>query len=64
MAEKTTKCAWCGAVVPLTKDGQRPKQHRNGTTTCCGSGQPVEHHTRIQTANPNRLDPKPRKVLK
>ena len=27
---QTVKCAWCGALVPLTAKG-RPRQHRNGT---------------------------------
>lgn len=35
---KTVKCLWCGQVLPLTRKG-RPKQHRNGKTTCVGSGQ-------------------------
>ena len=64
MAERTIKCGWCSAVVPLTKDGRRPKQHRNGKTTCCGSGQLVETHEQIHNANPNRLTLQPKKALK
>lgn len=41
---KAIKCFWCGQVLPLTKNGRRPKQHRNGATICVGSGQTIEVH--------------------
>ena len=41
---KTIKCLWCGQTVGLTKNGQRPVQHKNGATQCVGSGQPVVVH--------------------
>lgn len=40
---KTLKCLWCGQVLPLTRKG-RPKQHRNGKTTCVGSGMLATQH--------------------
>ncbi len=48
---KTVKCAWCGAVLPLTKKG-RPKQHRNGATTCPGSGQLAVVHENLKGKHP------------
>ena len=55
---QTVKCAWCGALVPLTAKG-RPRQHRNGTKTCVGSGQLASTHT--QHATPNPLHPQPKR---
>jgi hypothetical protein len=55
----TIKCSWCGKVVPLTRDGKRPNQHRNGTKTCVGSGQLVATHEQLRTANP--LNPTPKR---
>lgn len=45
----TMKCAWCGAVLPLTPKG-RPRQHKDGKTTCPGSGQQAQTHSRLRTA--------------
>lgn len=56
---KTIKCAFCGTVVSLTRDGKRPNQHRNGIKTCVGSGQRVETHEQLRRPDP--LNPKPRK---
>lgn len=49
---KTVKCAWCGLTLPLTKNTNtpRPQQHRDGSTTCGGSGQPVRAHEQIHAA--------------
>lgn len=46
---ETIKCAWCGGEYPLTKKG-KPKQHRNGKTTCVGSGQDKATHDRLRKA--------------
>jgi hypothetical protein len=54
MAAKTVKCAWCGKQVELTKNGLRPKQHKNGVHTCVGSGQLVEAHERLRAAAQER----------
>lgn len=50
MKPNTTKCAWCGAVVPATRNSKRPQQHRNGLKTCVGSGQPIAVHTQIRNS--------------
>lgn len=44
---KPLKCAWCGKVLSLTPKG-RPQQHRNGKTTCVGSGQVAATHNRVR----------------
>ena len=41
------KCAWCGATVKPALNGKRPAQHKNGPTTCVGSGQLADTHRRI-----------------
>jgi hypothetical protein len=43
------KCAWCGLELETTRKN-RPKQHRNGTTTCVGSGQERAIHERLRAA--------------
>lgn len=52
---KTIKCAWCGSTQPLAGNGQRPKQHRNGNTTCVGSGQLVAAHARLSAQSAAQL---------
>ncbi len=49
-------CAWCGKTVMLSGNGQRPKQHLNGKTTCVGSGQLVETHDRIRASAAQNLN--------
>ena len=61
MAVKQVKCLWCGKTVPLSTKG-RPMQHRNGPTTCVGSGQLAEVHERVRSNNPDTLTPQPKKV--
>ena len=58
---KTIKCVWCGSVVPLTGDGKRPKQHKDGPRICLGSGQLVETHQMLHESTPDKLKPKPKK---
>lgn len=35
---KPIHCAWCGRDFPPTKK-DRPKQHKDGVSTCLGAGQ-------------------------
>lgn len=56
------KCAYCGAKVPLAKDRQRPKQHKNGDVTCVGSSQLISAHHQLHAAHPAPPVPKRRKV--
>lgn len=46
---RTVKCAWCGAVLPLTHKG-RPRQHLNGRAVCLGSGQLAATHEMLRKA--------------
>ncbi|HSX70663.1 MAG TPA: hypothetical protein VLF16_06990 [Pseudomonas sp.] len=55
MKKDTIKCGWCGAMVELTKNRMRPRQHLNCGKTCVGSGQLVEQHNFVARLKFNQM---------